>query len=91
MALKNYLMESDMVYQTTIDPKGPGVVRLHLVPPKKIKDGIPWIVVINGFRILPILTSYAVLLKEFIITYNPCLIAQLTIVLTLFIHSGSIV
>ena len=70
MALKNYLMESDMVYQTTIDPKGPGVVRLHLVPPKKIKDGIPWIVIINGFRVLPILTTYAVLLKEFILTYN---------------------
>ena len=70
MALKDYLLDSDMVYQTTIDPKGQGVVRIHLVPPKKIKDGIPWIVVINGFRILPILTSYAVLLKEFIITYN---------------------
>ncbi len=70
MGLKDYLKESDMVYQTTIDPKGPGVVRIHLVPPHKVKDGIPWIVVINGFRILPILTTYAVLLKEFIITYN---------------------
>lgn len=70
MALKDYLKESDMVYQTTIDPKGPGVVRIHLVPPKKILDGIPWIVVINGFRIIPILTTYAVLLKEFILTYN---------------------
>ncbi len=35
MGLKDYLKESDMVYQTTIDPKGPGVVRIHLVPPKK--------------------------------------------------------
>ena len=70
MSLKNYLRESDMVYQTTIDPKGPGVVRIHLVPPNKLKDGIPWIVIINGFRILPILTSYAVLLKEFILIYN---------------------
>ena len=59
-----------MVYQTTIDPKGPGVVRIHLVPPKNIVDGIPWIVVINGYRILPILTTYAILLKEFILTYN---------------------
>lgn len=70
MNLKEYLKKSDMVYQTTIDPKGPGVVRIHLVPPHKIKDGIPWIVVINGFRILPILTTYAILLKEFILTYN---------------------
>ena len=70
MSLKSYLKESDMVYQTTIDPKGPGVVRIHLVPPNKIKDGIPWIVIINGFRVLPILTSYAVLLKEFILVYN---------------------
>ncbi len=70
MSFKNYLKESDMVYQTTIDPKGPGVVRIHLVPPKKIKDGIPWIVIINGFRVVPILTTYAVLLKEFILVYN---------------------
>ena len=70
MSLKTYLKQSDMVYQTTIDPKGPGVVRIHLVPPKKIVDGIPWIVVINGYRILPILTTYAILLKEFILTYN---------------------
>lgn len=70
MSFRTYLKESDMVYQTTIDPKGPGVVRIHLVPPKKIKDGIPWIVIINGFRVLPILTTYAILLKEFILTYN---------------------
>ena len=70
MSLVNYLKESDMVYQTTIDPKGPGVVRIHLVPPHKIKVGIPWIVIINGFRVLPILTTYAVILKEFILTYN---------------------
>ena len=70
MALKDYLKESNMVYHTTIDPKGPGVCRIHLVPPEKLKDDIPWIVVINGYRILPILTSYAVLLKEFILTYN---------------------
>lgn len=70
MSLKDYLKESDMVYQTTIDPKGPGVVRIHLVPPHKIKDGIPWIVILNGYRILPLLTTYAVLLKEFILVYN---------------------
>ena len=70
MSLATYLKESDMVYQTTIDPKGPGVVRIHLVPPHKIKVGIPWVVIINGFRVLPILTTYAVILKEFILTYN---------------------
>ena len=70
MSFKSYLKESDMVYQTTIDPKGPGVVRIHLVPPNKLKDGIPWVVIINGYRVLPILTSYAVLLKEFILVYN---------------------
>ena len=70
MSLATYLKESDMVYQTTIDPKGPGVVRIHLVPPHKIRVGVPWVVIINGFRVLPILTSYAVILKEFILTYN---------------------
>lgn len=70
MSLKTYLKESDMIYHTTIDPKGPGVVRLHLVPPNKLKDGIPWILVVNGYKIIPVLTTYAVLIKEFILIYN---------------------
>lgn len=68
--LKKYLKESDMVYHTTIDPKGPGVVRIHLIPPKKVKRGVPWVVIVNGYRVLPILTSWAVNLKELIIRIN---------------------
>ncbi len=70
MKLKDYLLECNEVYHTTLDPKGPGCVRIHLVPPKKLKPGIPWVVILNGYSILPIHTSWAVLLKEFIIELN---------------------
>jgi hypothetical protein len=39
--LKNYLASINGVVHTTFNPKGPGVVRIHLVPPKKVKLGVP--------------------------------------------------
>lgn len=67
---KEYLESINQTYHTTIDPKGPGVVRLHLVPPEKIRFGIPWLVIINGQDILPLSLSWAILLKEFIEEVN---------------------
>ena len=46
--LKKYIANINGVVHTTFNPKGPGVVRIHLIPPKKIKFGIPWVVIING-------------------------------------------
>jgi MoaA/NifB/PqqE/SkfB family radical SAM enzyme len=55
------------VRQVTLDPGGPGVVRIHLVPPKPGLDkSIPSAVIINGQDILPLNFSWAVLLAEFI-------------------------
>ncbi|MBR4237172.1 radical SAM protein [bacterium] len=68
--LKEYLKTVDRVYHTTLNPKGPGCVRVHLVPPKKCKVGIPWVAIINGYYVLPIQTSWAVLLSIFIDTLN---------------------
>lgn len=49
---------------------GPDCVRIHLIPPKKLKLGVPWIVIIKGYSILPLLTSWALLLKSFILNLN---------------------
>jgi len=70
MKLKEYILNCDEVYHTTIDPKGPGVVRIHLIPPEKLKVGIPWIVILNGYYLLPLQTAWAVLLKIYIVTRN---------------------
>ena len=68
--LGKYLKECNEVYHTTFDPKGPGSVRIHLIPPKKKKIGVPWVVMLNGYSILPLQTSWAILLKEFILRLN---------------------
>ena len=68
--LKNYIENINGVVHTTFNPKGPGVVRIHLIPPKKIKLGIPWVVIINGQDILPITCGWAILLKIFIDNIN---------------------
>ena len=64
--LKEYLNNVDGVSHITFDPKGPGVVRIHLIPPKKVKLGISWVIIINGENLLPISCGWAILLREFI-------------------------
>lgn len=49
---------------------GPDCVRIHLIPPKKLKLGVPWIVIIKDYSIFPLLTSWALLLKSFILNLN---------------------
>ena len=60
------------VVHTTLNPNGPGVVRIHLVPPKKtvFDTKTPYVVIINGQDILPINTSWAILLTNFIENIN---------------------
>lgn len=68
--LKEYLKNVNEVSHVTFDPYGPGVVRIHLVPPEKVKPGIPWVIILNGENILPICMGWAVLLREFINAIN---------------------
>lgn len=68
--LKEYYAQIKGVAHVTFDPKGPGVVRIHLIPPKKLKLHIPWAVIINGQDILPLNGSWAILLNEFIKEIN---------------------
>ena len=70
MNLKEYLKTCDETYHTTLDPESSGVVRIHLVPPKNPKPNIPWVVIINGYYLLPLQSAWAVLLKAFIQNLN---------------------
>lgn len=70
MNVRQYLKTCTDVYHTTLDPNGPGVARIHLVPPKRVKPGIPWVVIINGYSVLPLQTTWAILLKEFMSILN---------------------
>lgn len=56
---------------TTLNPEGPGVVRIHLIPP--VCDGEEVeasVVIINGQDVVPINVSWSILLCEFIKEVN---------------------
>ena len=54
------------VKHCTFNPDGPGVVRIHLVPPKFRLFGNPvYIVILNGYYMLPLGYAWAVMLSEF--------------------------
>ncbi|HJA24459.1 MAG TPA: radical SAM protein [Candidatus Fournierella merdigallinarum] len=51
------------VRHITLDPGGPGVVRLHLLPPAaSLRRSVPYLVIVNGRDVLPLNISWAVLL-----------------------------
>lgn len=59
------------VLHTTLNPEGPGVVRIHLVPPKITEEGLEAsIAIINGQDIIPVGPSWAILLAELIRRVN---------------------
>ena len=55
------------VLHTTLNPDGPGVIRIHLIPPKAEEDAFnPSIAIINGTDIVPVSFVWAVILAELI-------------------------
>ena len=59
------------VHHTTLDPKGPGVVRIHLVPPVVRGGEIgASIAILNGQDVIPVNTAWSILLTEFIECVN---------------------
>lgn len=58
------------VKHTTLDPKGPGVVRIHLIPPRPGKMKYPSVIILNGRDILPLNPAWANMLSEFIDQIN---------------------
>ena len=68
----NYIKENlGEVKHTTLNPEGPGVVRIHMVPPKYDKEEpVGSVVILNGQDIIPINVSWAVLLSLLIDRIN---------------------
>ena len=57
------------VSHTTLNPRGPGVIRIHLVPPRNpMKE--PSVAILNGQDIIPVNPSWTVLLNNFILQVN---------------------
>ena len=55
------------VLHTTLNPDGPGAIRIHLIPPKREENTLnPSIAIINGTDILPVNFAWAVMLAEMI-------------------------
>ncbi|MGX8687878.1 MAG: hypothetical protein ACSW8K_08790, partial [bacterium] len=55
------------VLHTTLNPDGPGAIRVHLIPPKTEEDTLnPSIAIINGTDIVPVNFAWAVMLAEMI-------------------------
>ena len=57
------------VQHTTLNPEGPGVVRIHLVPPRAGEDGTS-AVILNGQDVIPVGTAWSILLCCFIEEVN---------------------
>ncbi len=59
------------VHHTTLNPDGPGVVRIHLVPPVVENGEIgASVAILNGQDVVPVNTSWSILLTEFIEAVN---------------------
>ena len=68
MFLRGHL---NRVRHVTLDPDGPGVVRIHLVPCTKPDRETPFVAILNGQDILPLNISWAILLTNLIEALNP--------------------
>lgn len=56
---------------TTWNPKDPGAIRIHLIPPRfRLFGFVPSIAILNGNQIIPVNESWAILLTEFIKQLN---------------------
>lgn len=53
------------VRHITLDPYGPGVVRMHLIPPHEDAADEPYLLLLNGAHLVPLNFSWAVLLSCF--------------------------
>ncbi len=59
------------VTHCTFNPEGPGVVRIHLIPPKfRLFRSDAYIVLLNGYYLLPLGYAWALLLSRFMREVN---------------------
>ncbi len=65
--LAQYRDRQSGVKHCTFDPQGPGVVRIHLIPPRfRLFGASPYIVILNGYYLLPLGDAWALMLSYFI-------------------------
>ncbi len=53
------------VRHITLDPHGPGVVRMHMIPPRPDSPREPFLLLLNGAQLIPLNLSWAILLSNF--------------------------
>ena len=54
----------DCVRHITLDPKGPGVVRIHMIPPRDETPAAPFLLLLNGAQLVPLNLSWAIMLAN---------------------------
>ena len=52
------------VRHITLDPKGPGVVRIHMIPPRDETPAAPFLLLLNGASLVPLNLSWAIMLAN---------------------------
>ena len=69
---RNYAVQNfNEVHHTTLNPEGPGVVRIHLIPPVLQNGEVgASCAIINGQDVIPVNRSWSILLTEFIRQVN---------------------
>ena len=70
--IKRYAEENfKETLHTTLNPEGPGVVRIHMIPPLCDGDDVEAsIVIINGQDVIPVNVAWSIILCEFIKEVN---------------------
>ncbi len=69
--LAQYRIFKEGVVHCTFNPEGPGVVRMHLIPPRfGLGRSCSYIVILNGYYLLPLGYSWALLLSYFMKEVN---------------------
>ena len=61
----------ECVRHITLDPKGRGVLRIHMIPPRQDADNAPFLLLLNGSRLVPLNFSWAILLANFMDRLEP--------------------
>lgn len=61
----------ECVRHITLDPKGRGVLRIHMIPPRQDADNAPFLLLLNGSRLVPLDLSWAILLANFMDRLEP--------------------
>ena len=69
--IAHYRAYKNGVSHCTFNPEGPGVVRIHLIPPKfRLFRSSAYIVILNGYYLLPLGYSWALILSSFMKEVN---------------------